>query len=123
MNNIEVLYAVNRNGEELFREFAPVGLTNKNVKDICNYILEDAEHQTGEIVDLPADVYDRINDKVIADAWKKAKLHIGEMYDDDIVTLQYWLPADLLNLLPDEVLDVLPDELFEEYTQDEEGEE
>lgn len=117
MKQIEVDYIVKRNNEVILEDFANVNLTDKNIKEIADYIRSDAEHQTAELVDIPGHIYDRIYSQVQEDAIKKSK-NCGGIYTDDELLMDDLLPATLIDLLPDDVVDLLPEELF--ITEDDE---
>lgn len=127
MNNIEVNYKVVRGGELLLDGcYADVPLTDKNIKEIAEFIKEG--HQSGEIVDVPSHVYDRIYNAVVTTAIKDLKSELKETLDDsDEVVLQEVLPADIVNLLPEEVADLIDldkiQEYYDQFAEDDEEEE
>ena len=108
MNTIDVKYEVFREGEAILQEAATVKLTDKNIKEIGQYIMSDSEYQTGELVCVPSHVYDRIVNFVNEDAISKLnKMHDG-LYESDEVALEDNLPESLIALLPEDVKNVLP---------------
>lgn len=120
MKNIEVDYEVIRNGEVILTGcYATVGLTDKNIKDVAAFILDG--HGTGELVDIPSHVYDRIMTAVTETAIRDMKSEIKDvLLESDEVVLQEVLPADLFNLLPDEVRGSIDmTKMLEYYPQDE----
>lgn len=113
MKQIEVLYNVQRDDEIIIEREAVVKLTDKNIKEIAEYIRCDQEHQTGELVDIPCHIFDRIQSQIQEDAIKNSK-ECGGLYNDDVFQVERLLPPTLLELLPDDVLDLLPEEMFGE---------
>lgn len=119
MKNIDVDYRVVRDGEVILEGYATVGLTDKNVKEVAAFILDG--HGSGELVDVPSHVYDRIVTAVTETAIRDMKEDLKDvLYTSDEVVLQEVLPADLFNLLPDEVTDTIDiTKILEYYPQDE----
>lgn len=115
MKNIEVDYHIVRNGEVILEDcYATVGLTDKNVKEVAAFILDG--HGSGELVDIPGHVYDRIVNAVTETAIRDLKEIANEtLYDSDEVVLQEVLPMDLVDLMPQEVVDIIDVEKIEEY--------
>lgn len=108
MNIIDVKYEVFRDGEAILQETATVRLTDKNIKEIGQYIMSDSEYQTGELVCVPSHVYDRIVSYINEDAiCKLTKMNDG-LYESDEVALEDNLPESLIALLPNDVKNVLP---------------
>lgn len=121
MKNIEVDYNVVRDGELIFEGYANVGLTDKNVKEVAEFIKDN--HYTGELVDVPSNVYDRIMKAVIETAVQDLKQELKTvLYETDEVILQEVLPMDLVNLLPEDVVSLIEMEKIEEYYASEEEE-
>lgn len=108
MNIINVKYEVFRDGEAILQESATVKLTDKNIKEIGQYIMSDSEYQTGELVCVPSHVYDRIVNYVNEDAICKLNKMNDGLYDSDEVALEDNLPESLIALLPKDVKNVLP---------------
>lgn len=108
MNIIDVKYEVFRDGEAILQESATVKLTDKNIKEIGQYIMSDSEYQTGELVCVPSHVYDRIVNYVNEDAICKLNKMNDGLYESDEVALEDNLPESLLALLPKDVKNVLP---------------
>lgn len=124
MNLIEIDYrVVKADTGDTYDFYATVGLTNKHIQEIAEYILADKDHQTGELQDIPHHIYDRISDAIVETAVRDMKEEDVPLYNDDDIVFQTYLPAMLIDLLPDEVVDVLPDFLFEEDEEEEGGEE
>lgn len=122
MNQIEIDYrVVKADSGDIYESYATVGLTNKHIQEIAEYILADKDHQTGELQDIPHHIYDRISDAIVETAVRDMKEEGVPLYNDDDIAFQTYLPAMLIDLLPDEVVDVLPDFLFENE-EEEEGE-
>lgn len=117
MNKVNIEYEITRENEVILHDTATVGLTDKNIKEINEYIISDPEHATGELNDVPSGVYDRIHDSIVEDAIKKLSKK-GGLYEDDLVNLQLYLPEEVINLLPEETLALLPADLFEEDAED-----
>lgn len=113
MKQIEVLYNVKRDGEVIIEREAVVKLTDKNIKEIAEYIRCDQEHQTGELVDIPSHIYDRIQCQIQEDAIRNSK-ECGGLCNGDVFQMEKLLPPTLLELLPDDVLELLPEEMFGE---------
>lgn len=108
MNIIDVKYEVFRDGEAILQETATVKLTDKNIKEIGQYIMSDSEYQTGELVCVPSHVYDRIVNYVNEDAICKLNKMNDGLYESDEVALEDNLPESLIALLPKDVKNVLP---------------
>lgn len=108
MNIIDVKYEVFRDGEAILQESATVKLTDKNIKEIGQYIMSDSEYQTGELVCVPSHVYDRIVNYVNEDAICKLNKMNDGLYESDEVALEDNLPESLIALLPKDVKNVLP---------------
>lgn len=108
MNIIDVKYEVFRDGEAILQESATVKLTDKNIKEIGQYIMSDSEYQTGELVCVPSHVYDRIVNYVNEDAICKLNKMNDGLYESDEVALEDNLPESLIALLPKNVKNVLP---------------
>lgn len=108
MNIIDVKYEVFRDGEAILQETATVRLTDKNIKEIGQYIMSDSEYQTGELVCVPSHVYDRIVNYVNEDAICKLNKMNDGLYESDEVALEDNLPESLIALLPKDVKNVLP---------------
>lgn len=123
MKSIDVDYSIVRDGEVIFEGYAPVKLTDKNIKEVAEFIKDN--HYSGELVDVPSHVYDRIFAGVSDVAIKDMKTERKDvLYESDEVKLQEVLPADLVNLLPEELLDLIDmDKILEYYPQEEEDNE
>lgn len=122
MKNIEVDYSIVRDGEVIFEGYAPVNLTEKNIKEVAEFIKDN--HYSGELVDVPSHVYDRIVAGVTNEAFKDMKSELNDdLYESDEIRLQEVLPVDLLNLLPEDVLSLIDMEKILEYYPQEEEEE
>jgi len=121
MKNIEVDYKIVRNGEVILDHcYATVGLTDKNLKEVGAFILDD--HGSGELVDIPSNVYDRIMKAVIATAIRDMKHELkDDLFESDEVILQEALPMDLYHLLPEEVTDKIDKQVIIDYYSHQDG--
>lgn len=115
MKNIDVDYIVFRNGEAILDTcYATVGLTDKNVQEVADFIRDN--HYSGELVDVPSHVYDRIMKGVISTAIKDMKTELKDyLLESDEVVLQEVLPVTLLDLLPDDVVELVDLEKIQAY--------
>ncbi len=114
MKLIEVNYDVVRDGETILEGYADVDLTDKNIKEVAEFIRDN--HFSGELCDVPSHVYDRIQNRVNGTAYNdmKAELH-DELYIEDEVIMQPVLPISLINLLPDDVVELIDKTKIMEY--------
>lgn len=117
MVQIEVEYAIQRNGEVIYEGEANVSISETDVKAIADYIMQDRKHQTAELMDIPSDIYERILNQVSDDAMNKS---MGTISENDDIGLQTYLPVSLVELLPDDVIDTFPDEMFAESDAEDE---
>lgn len=118
MKNIEVDYEVVRDGEVIFEGYSTVGLTDKNVKEVAEFIRDN--HFSGELVDVPSHVYDRIVTAVTEEAIRDLKRELKTpLYESDEVIIQEVLPIDLMGLLPEDVTALIDKEKFLEYYESE----
>lgn len=118
MKNIEVDYEVVRDGEVIFEGYSTVGLTDKNVKEVAEFIRDN--HFSGELVDVPSHVYDRIVTAVTEEAIRDLKRELKTpLYESDEVIIQEVLPIDLMDLLPEDVTALIDKEKFLEYYESE----
>lgn len=115
MIHIEIEYAIQHNGEVIYEGEANVKLADNDLHAIAEYILQDKQHQTAELMDIPTDIYERILDQVSDDALNKS---MGTISENDDIGLQTYLPVSLVELLPDEVIDTFPDDMFAESDTD-----
>ncbi len=114
MEQINVNYDVVRNGEPIFEGYAPVELTEEQVKEVAEYIRDN--HFSGELTDLPKEVLEDIVRQVVKIADSDMKDVMGDaLYDDDEVYIQPVLPLHLINLLPVEVRNLIHKDKIEEY--------
>lgn len=119
MKSIDVDYNVVRDGEVIFGGYSSVGITDKNVKEVAEFIRDN--HTSGELVDVPSHIYDRIVAAVTKEAIKDLKSELKTpLYETDEVNLQEVLPIDLVNLLPEDVVDLIDIEKIQEYYASEE---
>lgn len=114
MKNIEFDYLITKANGEQMECFTEAKLTDKNIKEVADFIAADKDHQTGELQDIPGHVYDRFMNAAYEDAIRTLKAKKDALTEDDSIDLQLYLPWMLIELLPDEVQDLLPDELFED---------
>lgn len=123
MKQIEVDYHVVRDGEVIIEGYAPVGLTEKNVKEVADFIRDN--HYSGELVDVPSHVYDRIVTAVSEEAMRDlAKDLKTGLHDTDDLYLQDVLPMTLVDLLPAEVVALIDmGKVRSYYATEEEAEE
>lgn len=106
MKQIEVDYCVVRGGETILEGYSPVKLTDKNVKEVEAYIRDG--HFSGELMDIPSHVFDRIFASVVDVAIQDLKKELKEdLYDTDEVQMQEVLPMTLVNLLSPDVIKVI----------------
>lgn len=108
MKNIEVKYEVFRDNEAVLQDKAIVKLTDKNISEIGQYILSNSEYQTGELVCVPSNVYDRIVNFVNEDAISKLNKRNDGLYESDEIALEDYLPESLITLLPEDIVKLLP---------------
>ncbi len=114
MELINVNYDVVRNGETIFEGYAPVELTDEQVKEVADYIRDN--HFSGELRDIPEDVFNHIVDQVVETADIDMKDGMEDaLYDDDEIYIQPVLPLHLINLLPVEVRNLIHKDKIEEY--------
>lgn len=77
---------------------AYVNLSDKQIKESSDFIADG--HFTGELVDLPGKVFDKIRDAIMDDAYKMAsKMKI----DGEFSVLPLHLSPEFIKLLPEEV--------------------
>ena len=89
---------------------AYVNLSDKQIKESSDFIADG--HFTGELVDLPGKVYDKITDAIFDDAGKMARKN---KIDGEISVIPLHLSPEFIKLLPEEVykkIDMAP--IFEE---------
>ena len=89
---------------------AYVNLSDKQIKESSDFIADG--HFTGELVDLPGKVYDKIMDAIFDDADKMARKN---KIDGEISVIPLHLSPEFIKLLPEEVykkIDMAP--IFEE---------
>ena len=115
MKKIQFDYQVLRDGEVIVEGFAEAGIPDKSVTKVIDFI---KEHPTGELVDLPSDIYDRFNNAAYEDSIQCLKEEGDALYGTDEVQLQTYLPFDLVELLPKDVKELLPDEVYESMCDD-----
>ena len=110
MHKIPFDYAL-FSGESYVDDFvAYVNLSDKQIKESCDFIADG--HFTGELVDLPGKVYDKIMDAIFDDADKMARKN---KIDGEISVIPLHLSPEFIKLLPEEVykkIDMAP--IFEE---------
>lgn len=125
MKQVKIDYEVWRDDKLFIEDTAIVKLTEENIKEIADFILEEKWHQTGEFMDIPTHIYDSIYMKVVDDIAEKTFSEEDEedptFFDDAEIYLPEYLPTSLLKQLPKDVVDLLPAEIFEEdyYNDDE----
>lgn len=121
MKYIDVDYDVVREGTVIFEGYATVGITDKNVKEVAEFIRDN--HFSGELVDVPSHVYDRIVNAVNYVAGKDLKTELKTcLYESDEVRIQTVLPMDLLNMLPEDVRELIDMGQIDEYYAESEDE-
>lgn len=114
MKQIEVNFDVKRDGATIFEGYANVELTDKNVKEVAEFIRDN--HFSGELCDIPSHVFDRIQTQVHDTAYLDMKKELKDvLYEDDEVCIQPVLPLDLINLLPEDVRNLIKTDLINEY--------
>ena len=114
MENITIDYDVVREGEVIFEGSATVSITAKNVKEVAEFIRDG--HFTGELVDIPSHVYDRIERSVNEAAMRDMRKHSNTgLQEDDILRFQTVLPIELLELLPEDVRELIDMTQIDEY--------
>ena len=110
MHKIPFDYAL-FSGESYVDDFvAYVNLSDKQIKESSDFIADG--HFTGELVDLPGKVYDKIMDAIFDDADKMARKN---KIDGEISVIPLHLSPEFIKLLPEEVykkIDMAP--IFEE---------
>ena len=110
MHKIPFDYAL-FSGESYVDDFvAYVNLSDKQIKESSDFIADG--HFTGELVDLPGKVYDKIMDAIVDDADKMARKN---KIDGEISVIPLHLSPEFIKLLPEEVykkIDMAP--IFEE---------
>lgn len=123
MKQIDVDYNVVRDGEVILEGYVSVGLTDKNVKEVAEYIRNN--HFGGELVDVPTHIYDRIATAVTEEAMRKAKKELRtKLNETDNINMQEVLPIDLVNLLPEDVVACIDmKKIHEFYETDEDDDE
>lgn len=98
-------------GENYVDDFvAYVGLSDKKIKESSDFIADG--HFTGELEDLPGDVFDKIKDAIMDDAYKMARKN---KIDGEFSVIPLHLSPEFIKLLPEEVyskIDMEP--IFEE---------
>ena len=114
MENITIDYDVVREEEVIFEGSATVSITDKNVKEVAEFIRDG--HFTGELVDIPSHVYDRIERSVNEAAMRDMRKHSNTgLQEDDILRFQTVLPIELLELLPEDVRELIDMTQIDEY--------
>ena len=102
MKEIEVDFSVVRDGETIYEGYSTVKITDKNVKEVEAFIREG--HYSGQLVDVPSHVYDRIEKAVIETAIGDMKQEMKDaLLESDEVLMQEVLPLDLVNLIDPEL--------------------
>lgn len=126
MKQVKIDYEVWRDDKLFIEDTVIVKLTDEDIKEIADYILEEKWHQTGEFMDIPTHIYDNIRFKVYDDLVNKPIAVEDEeeemhFFDDAEIYLPEYLPTSLLKQLPKDVVDLLPAEIFkEDYYNDDE---
>ena len=88
-------------------------LTDLDLKAITEYLLNKDE-LPGLFTDIPQSVFDKIHGEAIDDA----RNHIEGNISDYTITLEEYIPLDLLYLLPEHIQNQFPEEVFNDPDAD-----
>ena len=77
---------------------AYVNLSDKQIKESSDFIADG--HFTGELVDLPGKVFDKIRETILDDAYKMAR---KKKIEGEFTAIPYHLSTEFIKLLPEEV--------------------
>ena len=104
--DIPIDYWLVNGDEEKLTNNISVSLSAKDIKNIAAFIRDG--HATGELVDIPQKIYDKIFHAACDDLIENFPNYFQE---DDLVELQKYLPTELVALLPQGVVEMLPEDV------------
>lgn len=111
MKKITIGYSVEREDKEIFDGFFEVSLTKGEIEKTIEFIRDG--HMTGELVDVPCHVYDKICEAMFEEAVQDLeKEGLDGLYETDGLYLQKYIPSGLLEELPDDIVKIVVDNMI-----------
>lgn len=106
-------YNIAKDGQHLETRETYFDLTDPDLKQITDYLLNKDE-LPGLFNDLPTSVYD----KILGEAIDDARNHVNGDIHGYKISLEEFIPLDLLYLLPEHIQEKFPEEAFNDPETD-----